>query len=729
MKQINIFLASLFLTFNAFAANVAGDATCSPNPVTNLNSDINFYFEDGNNVFQNATHLYIHFWITDTGGTTIASSDWNDVKDEQEMSIVNGKYTVTINPVSYFTKYFQMNASQFSNAKTISVIVRTADGSLQTVGTPFTIGEAQVAADRFKFNYGIEGSTWSEVSFTKDATNSDKFTASVSLTQELLTAGNFYVAWNGGGLGEAAFGYLSLTTGLSTIPGIKTGDNLLVIYKSSTDENWGVIADGSSSQVPENYPGVMLQAFYWESQKVTSWSTLANMAGEIGERFDLVWLPPSAKGENYSGVGGNDVGYHPRLWSDQSSCWGSVDYLKSLIAALHNNGCKVIADIVVNHRAGYSNWCNFSQDNFGTHGTFQLTYNHICATDEVNANPSAGSCYGSAKGAADTGENWEGARDLDHTSATVQDAVKAYLKWLKSEIGYDGWRYDYGKGFAPEYIAAYNTASMPYFSVNEYWEGNLNILQLWLDKTLQTTAAFDFPCKYIALNDGLAWGNYANMGQSNNRPSGLINSNYYKRYAVTFVDNHDTYRDGNKYTGNVSQAYAYILSAPGTPCVFWLHWMSDKSAINAMIDARKRVGIHSQSVCTVTNKSGYYECETTGTKGSLICRIGSWANGTPEGYTLACNGNGWAYYVKVTVTGNNLKSLEEKTKVFPNPTENIVRFERTDIQQVWVTTPSGVTSPIRVKDGTVDLSDFPPAPYLLTLKTDKGLSTIKIIKK
>ena len=138
-------------------------------------------------------------------------------------------------------------------------------------------------------------------------------------------------------------------------------------------------------------------------------------------------------------MGGSNVGYHPRQWNNQTSCWGTAENLKSLIATLHHNGVKVIADIVVNHRAGNTGWGNFTTDDFGTYGSFQLTADHICRDDEMNTDKSAGTWYGTAKGAKDTGENWNGARDLDHTSAYVQQDIVAYLNWLHGEWGYDGW--------------------------------------------------------------------------------------------------------------------------------------------------------------------------------------------------------------------------------------------------------------------------------------------------
>ena len=401
---------------------------------------------------------------------------------------------------------------------------------------------------------------------------------------------------------------------------------------------------------------VMLQGFYWDSQKETSWLKLISSASDIAKSFSCVWLPPSASAEGGNTVGGNNVGYHPREWTDQTSCWGTADNLKKLISTLHADGVKVIADIVINHRAGDNAWGNFTKDDFGTYGSFQLDVNHICCDDEMN---DASSCtdanwYGKAAGAKDTGENWSGARDLDHTSEYVQEDCIAYLSWLKGEFGYDGWRYDFCKGYAGEYIGIYNDATDPYLSVGEYWDGSYDVVNNWIKATGNKSMAFDFPMKYDALNSGLAKNTFSKMTWTDqdsqvNRPAGLIHNAATNAYSVTFVDNHDTYRDDNKYTGNIAQAYAFILSSPGVPCVFWPHWTNKiyKTNIEDMIAARKEVGITNISDVRVTESSKYYEAVATGRRGSLICRIGASAPSTvPDGYTLACKGTGWAYYIK-----------------------------------------------------------------------------------
>lgn len=418
-------------------------------------------------------------------------------------------------------------------------------------------------------------------------------------------------------------------------------------------------------QVPTESEDVMLQGFYWNSQTETGWAQLQQLSADIASHFNLVWLPPSASAEGGGAVGGTNVGYHPRIWNDQNSCWGKAENLKLLIASLHDKGVKVVADIVVNHRAGNTGWGNFTADDFGSYGSYQLTGEHICSDDEMNTDASAGSWQGTATGAPDTGENWGGARDLDHTSPYVQADVTAYLSWLKGEFGYDGWRYDFAKGFSGAYVGQYNAATSPYLSVGEYWDGSYDNVNAWLGQTGHRSMAFDFPMKYAALNNGLARGNYASMSwiedQTTWRPAGLIHHYSTCGYAVTFVDNHDTYQDSNRFTGYVDQAYAFILSSAGVPCVFWPHWQGEyREAIERMIEVRRAAGLHSESKVEVTARSTYYESRAEGHHGSLITRIGTAAPTTvPEGYYLAASGSGWQMFLSdatsaihgVTTTG------------------------------------------------------------------------------
>lgn len=418
--------------------------------------------------------------------------------------------------------------------------------------------------------------------------------------------------------------------------------------------------------VPAEYEGVMMQCFYWNSYENkgygrTKWIDLIPQAEEIGDNFDLVWFPPSGNG------GG--TGYYTKRYSSQDSDWGSKGKLVELINALHAKGTKVIADIVVNHRQASSGWCTFSNENFGTYGQFQLTSEHICSGDECFTD-SDSNCKGGQGGAADTGTNDSGCRDLDHTSTYVQDYVKAYLNWMRNDLGYDGWRFDMVRGYLGSYVSMYNVSSQPFFSVGEFWDGSANNLKAYLESAFYNTTVFDFSLKY-KLNSSIAKNNYNGLNNAGMRGIGL------QKYAVTFIDNHDTFeRDDNKndefiaykakLTNNkpkIMQANAYILMMPGTPCVFYPHWVTFKSEINSLIALRKAVGIHSESqVYDESASTSAYSATIAGHNGSAILRMGTGRDTSiPAGYFLAITGDKFEIYASngVVFSPVNVAPIED----------------------------------------------------------------------
>ena len=238
-------------------------------------------------------------------------------------------------------------------------------------------------------------------------------------------------------------------------------------------------------------------------------------------------------------------------------------------------------------------------------------------------------------GAPDTGEDFNGSRDLDHTNPTVQDNVKNYCKFLLDDLGYVGFRLDMAKGYGGQYTKIYNQYSKPKYCVGEYWDGNYDAVASWIEATGKESAAFDFPLKFC-INEAFANKDYTKLvwkaNGTTDQPAGLIHFGY-QQYAVTFIDNHDTYREGAKFNGNVVAANAFILCSPGTPCVFWKHWSQHKAEIKKLIEIRNAVGLHNQSAVRVLRSSrDCYMAEVTGTKGKLVVKIGS-AQVNPDGYS------------------------------------------------------------------------------------------------
>ena len=434
--------------------------------------------------------------------------------------------------------------------------------------------------------------------------------------------------------------------------------------------------------VPSECEDVMLQGFYWDSYKTqtdtdskygrTKWIDLLKDTVSLTENFDLIWFPPSARS-----TGG--VGYYHTCLSDQgnstSTPWGSKEKLLELIDALHRGGTKVIADVVINHRGSVDGWCGFAEDKFGEgYGSFQLTSEHICKGDEAFTNKDS-NCYGSSeRGAADTGTNDGGARDLDHTNEYVQNWAMTYERWLMEKMRYDGFRYDMTLGYHGRYLSMYNQSSQPYLSVSELWEG-IDRQKQHLVEAEYNTMIFDFQQKYV-LHNAIVKGNYSLLKKNSNsfRGQGL------ERYAVTFVDNHDTFeRDGygnNQFGGQycdlskatikayVLQAYAYILSMPGVPCVFYPHWSRYKDEIQTMIAIRKQAGIHSESQ-VLEEESGPYAYSGTiqGHHRKLIVRVGKNRDMTiPDGYWKCIDGDYYTMYLEVGEGMEEVESQESKVE-------------------------------------------------------------------
>ena len=395
---------------------------------------------------------------------------------------------------------------------------------------------------------------------------------------------------------------------------------------------------------PAMYGGVMLQGFYWDSYKATKWTNMTENAQDLGQYFDVIWVPNSGSVEPFGNA--QSMGYMPVYWLQHNTCFGTENQLREMIDTFHARNTSVIMDMVINHKSGKSGWVDLADESVTgpvTGEQYSMTWSlaDICRTDEC-----VGAGY-AATGAADEGEDFDGSRDLDHTGANVQKNVKTYQKYLIDELGYDGFRYDMCKGYAGYYVGLYNQASEPTFSVGEYWDGNAETLRWWLNETKRDnriqTAVFDFALKY-PMQSAFAGGTWSALNDK-----GLAADANYQRYSVTFVDNHDTGQNTNYdcLKTNVMPANAFILAMPGTPCIFYKHYNVYTNEINNCIKARRAAGVHNQSaILTQEESNGGYILETQGTRGNLYLQVGyATGNGCPYGYELVQEGDGYALYI------------------------------------------------------------------------------------
>jgi alpha-amylase len=437
---------------------------------------------------------------------------------------------------------------------------------------------------------------------------------------------------------------------------------------------------------------VMLQGFYWESyrhghpQKFPAfgnkkWYEIVHeQAPTIREgRFDLIWLPPP------SYAGDNSAGYNPKEYFNLSNSYGRFQQHRSMLVALLQNGIEPVADIVINHRDGSTGWADFRNPDWGT---WAITRN-----DEAFTNPNSEvfQTPEDQRGAAEehpteytqhggTTYQYSSFRDLDHTNEIVRRDIIKYLLQLKS-MGYRGWRYDMVHGYHAKWIVVYNRATRPTFAVGEYDWGAHPAQRGWIwhsataSGDLKTSSSvFDFS-SFFTLKDNK--GNYSVLyGQGNG--IGMVgdttDGHPWKNKAVTFLENHDTgYRtneDGSpqehhkfdNFLNNwqVEQAYAYILTHPGVPTVYWKHYFDWgtklRKKIKMLINARKVADVHAGSIVHTQYNArgkGVYAALVIGRKGDLYVRIGG--NDTDwqpyfsnyHDYREYAQGSGWKVWVKL----------------------------------------------------------------------------------
>jgi alpha-amylase len=323
--------------------------------------------------------------------------------------------------------------------------------------------------------------------------------------------------------------------------------------------------------------GVMMQAFYWDCPREDNkeykwWGYITEQVPALAKvGFTSLWLPPVHKAAN---LGGPSMGYDPYDYYDLGeydqkgsipTWFGTKAELLSLIKTAHRNGLSLIADVVINHNSGAD-----AQEVNPITGEARWTVFHPksgkFARDWHDFHPNMYEAWDEM--------TFGDMPDVSHRAPRVYAELLKMTRWLIEKIGFDGFRFDFVKGYGANTITAiqeyrYMRAGIPFvpYGVAEFWDSATNTLHWVEDANFSNSNpvdAFDFPLREMlkALCDQYGF-------SLRNLTSWDTILKYQPMTTVTFVENHDLRDPGRPIANDKLLAYSYILTHEGFPCVFW----------------------------------------------------------------------------------------------------------------------------------------------------------------
>ncbi len=362
--------------------------------------------------------------------------------------------------------------------------------------------------------------------------------------------------------------------------------------------------------------GILLQGFYWDSFNESGagnwWDFVVEKLPELADAgITEIWLPPAQKSNHAPSMGYDPFDYFDLGEFAQKgrteTYFGSRDELENLIDRAHELGIKVYADIVYNHMSGGKlEWNPNANDS--TYTDFDPASGRY-AFDFNNFHPST---YATS----DAG-GFEDFPDLAHENPSTLTMLEDNLRWLRNEIGFDGWRFDYVKGFSPSVVRQLQ-ASAGGDVIGELYDGNKTLLRNWLEGSGNTTAVFDFP-QFFALQE-MCNNRSGTFDMRNLWGSGLHFTEPAR--SVTFVENHDTDKD-HPVVYDKMLAYAFMLTHEGTPTIFWKDYYNynlarpgQPNGIHKLMWVHKNLAVGNTEL--LYHDNDLYVAQRTGDPGLLI---------------------------------------------------------------------------------------------------------------
>jgi alpha-amylase len=173
----------------------------------------------------------------------------------------------------------------------------------------------------------------------------------------------------------------------------------------------------------------------------------------------------------------------------------------------------------------------------------------------------------------------------------------------------------------------------------------------WINGTGKVAAAFDFTTKGI-LQEAVRNCQYWRLRDSSGKPPGLLG--WWPSKAVTFIDNHDTGSTQKHWpfpSEKVLIGYAYILTHPGIPCIFWDHlieWSAGcRQSIMELSKARRDSGMRVDAEVRILQADGDLYLAEIGNPPALRVALGPRGTERPDKsyWSDAARGTDWRVWV------------------------------------------------------------------------------------
>lgn len=297
---------------------------------------------------------------------------------------------------------------------------------------------------------------------------------------------------------------------------------------------------------------------------------------ELG--VSAIWLAPVYDNANTIGPGKDETGYHgyhPVDFYAVDEHFGTLAKLRELVDKAHQNGIKVILDMVLNHTGPLHPWLNDRPLDDWYHGTPE---HHLNETYQIWTllDPHAGATM-----RLPVLDGWfaNTLPDLNQDEPEVKQYLIQNTLWWIESTGIDGIRADampyVPRTFWHDWNEAIKKAYPDFKTVGEVFDGDPSVVSFFQGGSTGYDGAdtgmdalFDFPL-YAVIRRAFAAGNAAaQLALITGHDSLYANSND----LVTFLGNHDVARflsEPEATVKGLELAFTYLFTTRGIPMIYY----------------------------------------------------------------------------------------------------------------------------------------------------------------